>query len=190
GSGQSQPVREEDLEQVSVDRHLQDSIALRLGGSFSLAPRELAVHGGVFYENRGVDPAYASIDTFAFARFGFGVGVMWRVGDFDLKAAYGHIFQETLRVAPPKHEDRRAPSSDDVTAGFDQRVGGEFDEEGNRVGGKELADPDAPSPGDADAVARLQQSSVIPSMDPPRIINAGEYTASFNIISLGASYHF
>jgi hypothetical protein len=190
GSGASQPVSAEDLEEVSVDRHLRDSIALRLGGSFALAPRQFAVHGGVFYEDRGIDPAYANIDSFAFARVGFGVGVMWRVGDFDLKAAYGHIFQETLRVAPPEHQNRELFDPSDVTSGFDKRVGGTFDDEGNRVGGEVLEDPDAPSPDDADAVARLQQSSAIPAMDNPRIINAGEYTASFNIISVGATYHW
>jgi long-subunit fatty acid transport protein len=189
GGGESRAVSADDLEQVSVDRHLRDSIALRLGGSFALAPRQLAVHAGAFYENRGVDPAYANIDTFAFARVGFGLGVMWRVGDFDLKAAYGHVFQETIRVAPPPHQNRELFNKDDITSGFDQRVGGTFDDGGTREGGTPLPDPDAPSPEDADAVARLRQSSVIPSSDP-RIINAGEYTASFNIISLGATYHF
>ena len=190
GGGMSQPVRAEDLEDVSVDRHLKDSIAVRLGGSFALAPRQLAVHGGVFYENRGVEPAYVNIDNFALARVGFGLGFMWRVRDFDLTAAYGHIFQETVRIAPPEHQDARLYDTDkmDPLTGFDKRVGGTFDAGGNRVGGVVLEDPDAPSPGDADAVARLQQTSVLNSA--PRVINAGEYTASFNIISVGAVYHW
>ena len=98
-------------------------MAVRLGGSFAIAPRQLAVHGGVFYENRGVEPAYVNIDNFALARVGFGLGFMWRVRDFDLTAAYGHIFQETVRIAPPEHQDARlydtawaGPSTPAVTA--------------------------------------------------------------------------
>ena len=107
----------------------------------------------------------------------------------DITLSYGHIFQETLRFAPPEHQERELFDPDDVTSGFDKRVGGSFDAEGNRVGGVVLEDPDAPSPDDADAVAKLQQSSAIPARDP-RVINAGEYTASFNIISLGFNYHW
>ena len=180
GGGDVQPVKAKDIEDVSVQRHLEDSIALRLGGSYSIAPRKIALNAGVFYENRGIDPAYASIDSFAFARMGFGLGAMFRLGEFDLMAAYGHIFEQTMRLAPP-----------DDSVAFDQRVGGMFDAGGTRVGGTELPDPDAPAPGDADAVAALQQTSAIPKQDPPpRVINAGEYTANFNIISVGAVYHF
>lgn len=190
GSGTAQTVRGEDLEDVSIDRHLLDSIAVRLGGSFAVSPRKLAVHAGAFYENRGVEPAYVNIDNFALARVGFGLGVMWRIRDFDFTAAYGHIFQETVRIAPPEHQDARLYDSKnmDPLTGFDKRVGGSFDAGGNRVGGVVLEDPDAPSPDDADAVARLQQTSVLNS--EPRVINAGEYTASFNIISVGAVYHW
>jgi long-subunit fatty acid transport protein len=180
GGGAVQPVKAKDIEDVSVERHLKDSIALRLGGSFSVAPRKVALNAGVFYENRGVDPAYANIDSFAFARFGFGLGAMFRLGEFDLMAGYGHVFQETLQVATP-----------DDGPEFDKHVGGTFDAGGVRQGGYVLEDPDDPLPSEADAVAALKQSSAIPKQDPPpSIINAGKYTGSFNIISVGAVYHF
>jgi hypothetical protein len=139
-----------------------------------------------------MDPAYASVDVFAFQRVGLGAGVMARVGDFDLVAAYGHIFQETLEVAPPPQQNAENGKTNDPTSGFDQRVGGSFTLAKTRVGGTVLSDPDAPSPANADAVARGQVSPVVRSKtDPPnRVINAGKYTAAFNIISVGAVYHF
>jgi len=193
GTGSAQTVTQQDVQDVTIDRHLEDAIALRLGGSYSISPEHVQLHAGAFYETRGIDPSYAAIDNFAHRRLGVSGGLMWRVGDFDLLAGYTHIFQETLEVAPPEHEnvedrDRQDP---DVTRGFDQRVGGTF-QTGRRVGGTVLADPDAPSPGDADAVARLQQDSIVQvgSARPERIVNAGKYSAAFNIISVGATYHF
>ncbi|MGD8860552.1 MAG: hypothetical protein PVI30_11120 [Myxococcales bacterium] len=190
GGGDSASVPLEELSQVELDRRSIDSWVARLGGSYSVLPRSVAVHGGVFYESRGVDPAYVNIDSFALARVGVGLGLMWRVGGLDLTAGYGHIFQETLEVAPPPHQPVEDTDPDEVTSGFDQRVGGEF-RGGVRQGGMLLEDPDAPDPSSADAVARLQQQAGASSTaKPERIINAGKYTAAFDIFSVGVTYHF
>jgi hypothetical protein len=191
GGGDRQTVTREDLEGLSSDRHFKNSIAARLGGSFSIMPRKVALHGGAFYESRALDPAYAHVESFAFQRLGLGLGVMVRLGDFDVMAAYSHIFQETIEVAPPPHQEAENFDPDDPTTGFDQRVGGTFEADGTRTGGRVLPDPDAPDPEDADAVARAQQSSAAPMpARPERVINAGKYTAAFDVISVGATYHF
>jgi hypothetical protein len=52
-----------------------------------------------------------------------------------------------------------------------------------------LDDPAAPAKGDAVA-AKTQQSAVSTQARPERVTNAGKYTASFDIISVGAVYHF
>jgi hypothetical protein len=149
------------------------------------------VHAGGFYESRGVDPAYADIDSFAFQRIGLGLGVVLRVGAFDLQGGYGHIFSETLDVAPPPHQavDEAAPGN--PRSGFDKRVGGTFDSNGSRVGGVVLDDPRAPSPDKADAVAaKTQNSAVVTRYQPNRVTNAGKYEAHFNVVSVGVVYHF
>jgi long-subunit fatty acid transport protein len=177
--------------EVTIDRHLRDSVMVSAGGSYSVVPRTLALEAGTFFETRGMDPAYASVDVFDFQRIGFGVGLMARVGDFDLLAAYGHIFQETLEVAPPPHQNVEQAKFRDPTSGFDQRVGGTITVDGTRVGATVLSDPSAPLPRQADAVARQQATSAAPSpMRPDRVINAGRYTASFEVISVGAIFHF
>lgn len=184
-------VKAKDLSKIALERHTLDSIVVRAGGSYSVIPRALALEAGAFFETRGLDPAYASVDVFAFQRIGMGFGLMARTGDFDLLAAYGHIFQETVEVAPPPHQRVEQANRSDPSSGFDQRVGGTFGADGTRMGGSVLGDPSAPSVANADAVARAQASSAAPSpARPDRVINAGRYTASFNIISVGAVYHF
>jgi hypothetical protein len=179
----------EEIEAVTLDRHQLDAIAVRLGGSYSVLPRFLQVHAGGFFESRGVEASYASIDSFAFARVGVGAGVMMRIDSVDLYAAYGHIFQETLEVVSPPHQNVEDHDDGDVTSGFDKRVGGEFDNLGQRVGGTVLEDPEEPSSGDA--TAKLQQASALPSpARPDRVVNAGKYTASFDVISVGVQYRY
>lgn len=173
-------VPEEDLSQFTIDRHLVDSVALRVGGSYNPIPGRLALHAGGFWESRGVDPDYANIDSFAFARVGLGVGLTVRLGDVDLRAAYGHIFQEDLEVAPPPHQPRDQADPDDPSSGFDKRIGGEV-----------VEDPDAPAPKDADGVAKLQQTALLESDNRPRrVVNAGKYTADFHQLSVGLTYRF
>jgi hypothetical protein len=177
-------VPEETLDQFNIDRHLKDSFAVRLGGSYAFFRRVASINGGLFFESRGVDPDYANVDGFAFQRIGFGVGFITRLGAFELSSAFGQIFEETLQVAPPEHQDRDQANIDDPASGFDQRVGGTV-----------MEDPDAPSAGEADGTARLQQSAILPrnTEDNPqlaRVVNAGEYTASYSVLSLGLSYRF
>jgi hypothetical protein len=179
----------EEIEEIRLDRHQLDSFAVRLGGSYSIVPRVMQIHAGGFFESRGVEASYASIDSFAFARVGVGAGVMIRIDDVDLFAAYGHIFQETLEVVSPPHENVEDHDDDEVTSGFDKRVGGEFGRLGTREGGYVLEDPAEPAKGDA--TAKLQQASALPSpARPDRVINAGKYTASFDVISVGVQYRY
>jgi hypothetical protein len=172
-----------------VDPHRTTAYTARLGGSFSILPRELSVHAGGFFESRSVDPAYADVDSFAFQRVGLGLGGVIRLGAFDIRLAYSHIFSETLDVVPPPQQNVENATQGDPRSGFDKRVGGTFGPDGTRQGGVVLEDPTAPAKGDAVA-AKTQQSAVSTQARPERVINAGKYTASFDIISVGAVYHF
>jgi hypothetical protein len=190
GNAGSNTVPLKDLSALDIDHHLKDSASVRLGGSYAVLPRKLALHAGGFFESRGVDPAYADIDAFAFQRIGLGFGLVVRVGNFDLQGGYGHIFSETLDVVPPPHQvvDDAVPGN--PRSGFDKRVGGTIGSDGSRVGGVVLDDPRAP-PGNGDAVAaKTQQSAIVTRYQPNRVINAGVYTARFDIVSVGVVYHF
>lgn len=178
-------VEQKDIENFSVETHQKASLALRLGGSYNPLPGKLGVSAGVFYESRGVDPSYASIDSFAFGRVGMGFGLLLRFGSIDVAAAYAHIFQETLDVAPPRHEPRE-DATDDPASGFDQRV---YDN--GQLSARPKPDPDAPSPEDGDAIAKWQQPAVFETSDQrARVVNAGRYTASFDVVSVSFAYRF
>jgi hypothetical protein len=154
-----------------------------------VVPKAFAVNAGAFFETRGVDPDYASIDTFAFRRIGTGAGIVWRVGDFDLLASYAHIFQESLEVAPPGHQPFTA-GTDDPTTGFDQRVGG-VNAAGTDINGEVLEDRSAPAPTAGDGVASIRQPALVEtSARRARVVNAGKYTAAFDVVSVGAVYRF
>lgn len=177
-------VKQADLEEINLERHVLDLWTVRLGGSVNILPNRLQISGGGFLQTRGVEPSYASVDNFGFKRLGLGLGVTVRVGKFDLMAAYSHIFQETITVAPPPHQ-ARSEANDAPDSGFDTRI------PRNGQVGDPTPDPKAPQPGQADGVAKLTQSAVFEADDlRRRVVNAGRYTASFNLVSVGAVYHF
>jgi hypothetical protein len=191
GAAGSTTVPLKDLTALNIDHHLKDVITARVGGSYAFMPRRLTAHAGGFYESRGVEPEYADIDSFSFQRIGLGFGLTLRVGSLDLQAGYGHIFSETLDVTPPPHQNLEAAVPGDPRSGFDKRVGGTFGSDGVRAGGVVLEDTRAPAPSKADAVAaKTQQSAVVTTYQPNRVINAGKYTAHFDVVSVGVVYHF
>jgi hypothetical protein len=176
-------LEKDDFSQLNVERHLQDVLALRLGGSVNVVPGRLQISAGGFYQTRAVDAAYASIASYGFARVGLGLGVMVRLGSIDLEAAYGHIFQETLEIVPPAHQPA-TEASDDPRSGFDQRI---YDD--GQLSSAPVRDPRVPASGDA--VAALQQPAAFESNTARRrVVNAGRYSASFNVVSISVVHRF
>src|SRR5262249_437946 len=99
----------------------------------------------------------------------------------------------TLEIAPPPHENVETARPGNPQSGFDERVGGTFEPDGTRTPGTGAVKPDpaAPQPGQGDATAsKTQKSALATSAQPNRVINAGRYTASFDIVSVGVVYHF
>lgn len=178
-------VKASNLSNLTVDRHGLDVFGLRLGGSWTPLPGALQASAGAFFQTRGVEASYVSVDNFGAARFGFGLGMRVRLGPVDLSAAYAHIFQETLEIAPPPHQPRDQ-ASDDPQRGFDKRI-----YEDGVLTDKPLTDPRAPDPKDADAIASARQTAVFESDDNrARVVNAGRYTAGFNVFSINVTHRF
>jgi hypothetical protein len=178
-------VSQDQIEEIAVERHTLDVVTVRLGGSLNVLPGRLQLSLGGFFQTRGVEPSYASIDSFGFQRAGLGFGVLVRAGHFDLTAAFAHIFSEVLTVAPPQHAPR-TEANGSLESGFDQRT---YDD--GKLSTQPRIDPSAPSAAKADGVAKVAQAAVFESEDlNRRVVNAGRYTASFNVLSIGAVYHF
>jgi hypothetical protein len=178
-------VKASSLTGLSADNHGKDQYTFRLGGSWTALPGILQASAGGFYQTRGVEAAYVSVSNFGVSRIGFGLGARVRIGPVDVQAAYSHIFQETMEIAPPTHEPREE-ASDDPTRGFDQRI-----YEDGVQSERPLVDRRAPSPSSADAVASARQTAVFESEDNrAKVINAGRYTGSFNVFSVAITHRF
>ncbi len=172
-----------------LGRRWQDQLIVRVGGSYNPIPNRLGVHAGAFYETRGIDASYANIDVMPFSRIGLSLGAVYRVGRWDLMLAYAHVFQETLIVAPPDHQNRQDSVEGDPTSGFDQRIGAACTSDAPGPDCDPVADPSVES--NPDATARLQQSSILEQAGQlNRVVNAGKYTASYNVLSFGFNYRF
>jgi hypothetical protein len=178
-------VKRSDVSELSVDRHAENVVALRLGGGWNAVPGTLQFSAGAFYQTRGVDPSYATVSNFGLQRLGLGLGVLVRLGKVDLLASYAHVFQETLEVAPPAHQPRDQ-GGEDPTTGFDQRI-----YEDGQLSGQPRRDPKAPTIGAADGVARFRQAAVFESeVLRARVVNAGRYVASFDVVSVSVVHRY
>ncbi len=176
---------------IALQKHWQDQVSLRLGGSYNVLPGTLGLSAGVHYETRGVSPNYMQVDFWPLERLGLHAGVTVRVANaVDFTLAYAHAVQETLVVQAPPHRDRDEIYAEYVEAGavnaIDRRVGVPIgrDTEG-------LPRLDAPRQGTPDGTANVAQVVSTAAIDqPPYITNAGRYRSSFDMLALGINVHF
>ncbi len=77
---------------AGIVRNWRDVVDVRLGGEFVAIPDLLAVRAGGFFESKGVEDRYLSLDFHQGTKFGFGAGATVRLATFDVSASYGHTF--------------------------------------------------------------------------------------------------
>jgi long-subunit fatty acid transport protein len=85
------------LEPVPVPHRYDDTVSVRLGGSFN--PGALSLRAGAFFETAGVPARSSRIDFSPFQRFGFGAGLAYRIGRFGLSAAFGLVLNRPRQVS-------------------------------------------------------------------------------------------
>jgi hypothetical protein len=167
-----------------VPKQWKDQLVVRAGGTWNVIESVLGVSLGAHYETRGVDPDYMQLDFWPLQRIGLHGGFTIRMlKTVDLVVSYGHVFQETIEVAPPDH---CALDDDTCSPGFDKRVG-------FQTGGADdaIAPKEEPAVQDPDGTARLQQVVAIGSSeDAAWVVNSGTYRSSYDIIAFGLNLHF
>lgn len=174
---------------TNIQKRWKDQISARVGGSYNILPGLFGVSAGVHYENRGVDPSYMQVDYWPLQRIGLHAGIKVRIaGRTDIVLSYAHIFQETLTVTAPAHENfdqigMQYAQTHTVT-NIDKRVG----VPSSTMPLVPLEEPKSPS---SDGEARLTQNfaKALPGT-PPVIINAGTYRSSIDVVSAGVNVHF
>lgn len=172
-----------------IERNWKNQIGVQLGGSYNIVPGVFSLHGGVNFETRGVDAQYMNVDFWPLRRYGVHGGVTLRIDRrIDLTLAYGHIFQETLHVAAPPHQDRLEETAEGgVNKGIDKTVGTPQDRTGaGTIVANEPKQAQAP-----DATANLEQElTATAAGDPAYVINSGNYRSNLDVVSVGIQLHF
>lgn len=173
---------------TTIQKRWKDQISVRVGGSYNIFPGLFGVMAGFHFENRGVDPSYMQIDYWPLQRVGLHGGVRVRIGKTaDLVFSYAHIFQETLVVAAPAHQNFDVIGADYKATGRVQNV--------DKRAGVPSAGPLTPleeqRPASVDGEARLTQNfaKALPGT-PPAIVNSGTYRSGIDVISAGLNMHF
>jgi long-subunit fatty acid transport protein len=80
---------------IDIEKHWQDTVAVRLGGDYAVLPDKLTMRGGLAYETATSPAEYYHVDFASGAMFGAALGASMFFGNLELAAAY------ELRVQPP-----------------------------------------------------------------------------------------
>lgn len=180
---------------TAIPKRWQNQISLRAGGTYNILPGLFGISAGAHYETRGVDPGYMQIDYWPVSRIGLHMGVSLRVfRTFDFFASYAHIFQETIVVGAPPHDEAAniamaygaADRNSDAIQNIDKRSG----VPPSRAEPAPVLEED-PKPANQDAQARVAQNvTKSTSTEPPYIINSGTYRSGIDVFSVGLNVHF
>ncbi|MSP91280.1 MAG: hypothetical protein EXR79_05695 [Myxococcales bacterium] len=84
---------------VVIEKRWKDTLSVRLGGTYDLAPTPVQLSAGAYYETGAVPNDYTHLDFPSFDRVGTGAGVSTKVGSVELAASYLHVFQSDRTVS-------------------------------------------------------------------------------------------
>ena len=139
----------------------QDVVAVRLGSDVNVAPGLLALRGGVHVEQPLGTSRLQINDFITGQRLGLHAGATLRLDRFDVSIAYAHIFQADQTITDGNFRPVTATGAEGQCAG------------------------DA----NYDPAQPVSSRGCYPQ-GFGAVVNNGTYTAQFNVLSLGASYHF
>ena len=88
----------EDLEPMTLAKDWRDTLAVRLGGSWSLWPDRLRLSAGVHYETAAMPEHLTNIDFLGYNRMGAALGLGVSLGAFELNLAYQYVLQPTREI--------------------------------------------------------------------------------------------
>jgi long-chain fatty acid transport protein len=88
-----------ELNQIRIEKHWRDTLAVKLGGDVSVIPDRLAVRGGAFYETAVADKAYANVDFAGGPMMGGSLGGSLTFGPWEIALAYQLRHMSSVSVA-------------------------------------------------------------------------------------------
>lgn len=78
----------------------QDTVSLRLGGSFHILDGMLTFSAGASWESPTVPESFTRLDYLGWMRIGLALGVTFRISIIEFSVAYQHIFMPDRDVEP------------------------------------------------------------------------------------------
>jgi long-chain fatty acid transport protein len=149
---------------ASINKKWTDTYGVRLGGEFNAIPEKLGIRAGAFFQTKGQDEQYLNLDFHPGQMFGLYIGATARVTkSLDLSVGYGHIFVKAFDNTAQGGKLRALIASEP-----DNAAGPDYYTECNQPGYTQPSEP----------------------FRSCAIINTGRMTSSYNIVSLGGTYHF
>ncbi len=160
---------------LPIAKGWRDQISVRVGADWNVLPGLLTLRAGGNFESSGMNPNYQGPDFMPGMRIGLHLGATVRVERFDFSVAYAHIFQFDHTVTDPRL--RHSASL------------------GGAVGdGYTCEEPDPANPGSLRPAPYDPARPVVNRGCYPRgygsVVNAGTYSAEYNIVSANVRYHF
>ena len=138
-----------------------DVLGIRLGGDWNIVPGAVAARAGFHTEIPINQSRYQIQDFISGYRFGLHLGATFRIERFDISIAYAHIFQLDTVVSDGNFRGISSTSSEGM----------------------------CPGAGPYDAGNPVTSSGCYPQ-GYGAVVNNGTYTAEYNVLSVGATYHF
>lgn len=138
-----------------------DQFSVRLGGDWNVLPGQLALRAGAHFITSGLNSKYQIQDFLPGMRLGLHLGATLRIDRFDVSIAYAHIFQFDETITDGNFRAVAAQGTDGLCGD-----GGEYD-------------PERPVPSRGCYPAGYGA-----------VVNAGTYSAEYNVLSLQVSYNF
>ncbi len=80
----------------SIPHNWKDVVGVRLGSDVVVVPNVLSLRAGGFYETKGVDDAYLSLDFDLAQKIGASGGATVRLGPIDVSVGFQHTFYGVL----------------------------------------------------------------------------------------------
>lgn len=87
------------LQQINIEKHWRDTVAVRLGGDYAAVPGRLSLRAGGYYESAVADPAHTHVDFSTAAQYGGALGASLFVRRFEVVVAYMLKLQPGVSVS-------------------------------------------------------------------------------------------
>ncbi len=86
------------VREIELSERFQDTLSIRLGGTWAMLRGRLVLSGGAFVENSAAPETTVNAGSYDARKLGLGVGASVRLGVVEVDAGYGHVLLASRAV--------------------------------------------------------------------------------------------